>query len=98
MTEPFKRYKMKHLRLAFYEAGYPVSKRWIHRQIEKGNLILPRSVTNFRKFHLKSGSRKAGAVYEMSKEQIDQVVKAFLPGGSGYYNYINQTIFPNKKI
>ena len=83
----FKRYTFKHLLAAFAASGYPVSGRWIRRQIEKGNLILPRSVTDFRKLHLLSSSRPAGAVYEMSMEQIQQVVKAFSPGGNGFYDY-----------
>lgn len=87
MTEEFKRYTFKDLLKAFDEAGYPVSDRWIRRQIEKGNLVLPRSVTNFRKLHLKNSSRKAGAVYEMSMEQILETVKAFCPGGNGFYDY-----------
>lgn len=87
MTEPFKRYTMKHLRAAFEMAGYPVSDRWIRRQIDKGNLVLPRSSTHFAKFHIKGDSRKGGAVYEMTQEQIDNTVKSLMPGGSGYYNY-----------
>lgn len=86
MTE-FRRYTMKHLRKAFAEAGFPVADSWIRRQISKGNLILPRSTTHFAKFHIKDDSRKAGAVYQLTKEQINETVKAFLPGGSGYYNY-----------
>lgn len=78
---------MKDLRAAFEEAGYPVSITWIHRQINKGNLILPRSTTHFAKLHLKTENRKAGAVYQMTMEQINNTVKAFLPGGTGYYNY-----------
>jgi hypothetical protein len=85
--EEFKRYTMKDLRKAFEEAGYPVADRWIRRQIEKGNLVLPRSTTHFASVHLKSGYRKQGAVYQLSMEQIQDVVKAFLPGGTGYYNY-----------
>lgn len=89
--EQFKRYTMKDLKNAFNEAGYPVADSWIRRQISKGNLVLPRSTTHFAKFHLQNNTdnraSKAGAVYEMTKEQIEATVKAFLPGGSGYYNY-----------
>lgn len=86
MTE-FKRYTMKDLRRAFDEAGYPVSDSWIRRQISKGNLILPRSTTHFAKFHITGDNRKQGAVYEMTQEIIDNTVKAFLPGGTGYFNF-----------
>ena len=80
---------MKDLRKAFEEAGYPVSDSWIRRKIAKGLLILPRSSSHFAKFHLYGESRKAGAKYEMTREQIDNTVKAFLPGGVGFYDYRN---------
>ena len=86
MTE-FKRYTMKDLRFAFEAAGFPVADSWIRRQIAKGNLILPRSTTHFAKFHITGDSRKAGAVYQMTKDQINATVTAFLPGGTGYYNF-----------
>ena len=49
MTEEYKRYTIKDLLNAFKEAGYPVSKSWIIRQEQKGNLIIPHSVSNFKK-------------------------------------------------
>lgn len=88
MNEPYKRFTIKDLRKAFEEAGYPVSDPWIRRQVSKGNLNMPRSTTNFKK---PQGSRTSAAIYELSKEQIDDIVKAFLPGGTGYYSYKNQT-------
>lgn len=88
VIEEFKRYTMQNLRQTFDEAGYPVSDSWIRRQIKRGNLVLPRSTTHFAKFHIKGDDRKTGAVYEMTEAQINDVVKAFVPGGSGYYNYL----------
>ena len=88
MTEEYRRYTIKDLLAAFKEAGYPVSGMYIRRLEEKGNLILPRSTTNFKKL---AGNRKIGAVREMSKTQIDNIVQAFLPGGIGFYDYKKDT-------
>ena len=84
MPEEYKRYTMRDLLKAFQEAGYPVSYMYLKRLEYKGNLILPKSTTNFKKA---AGNRPSGAVREMTKKQIDEVVKAFLPGGIGYYDY-----------
>ena len=84
MTEEFKRYTMKDLLSAFKEAGYPLSYMTLKRLEYKGNLILPKSTTNFRK---PVGNRPLGAVREMTMKQMQEVVKAFLPGGPGYYDY-----------
>jgi 1-acyl-sn-glycerol-3-phosphate acyltransferase len=73
----------------------PVSPSWIRRQEDKGNLMLPRSTTNFK---MAQGARRLGAVRYMTKEQITGVLMAFLPEGTrlptgeiahgkGYYNY-----------
>lgn len=87
MTQEYRRHTMKDLRKAFEEAGYPVSDSWLRRQIKRGNLFLPRSTTHFAKFHIEGDDRKAGAVYQMTMTQIQKVVKAFLPGGIGHYDY-----------
>lgn len=79
-----KYYTIEHLIEAFNKAGLSVSRWWIYKQEAKGNLKLPRSTTNFKKA---LGTRKIGFVRLVTKDQIDKIVKAFLPGGSGYYNY-----------
>lgn len=72
-----------------------ISGSWVRRQEEKGNLIIPRSTTNFK---MAQGSRRPGAVRYMTSKQIINIVKAFLPEGTilpngegatgkGYYNY-----------
>ena len=82
-------YTLKDLLAAFREAGYPVSHMWIYRQEQKGNLILPRSTTNFKKAQ---GRRTLGFLRIFTKTQIEAIVKAFLPGGNGYYNYRKERI------
>lgn len=89
MSEEFKKYTIQDLVEAFKEAGFPVSKSWIMRQEDKGNLKLPRSTTNFKKV---AGTRRVGAVRYFTKSQIDSVVRAFLPGGSGYFNFEKENI------
>lgn len=80
---------------AFYKAGMYISPSWIRRQEDKGNLIVPRSTTNFKRAH---GTRTPGAVRVFTPEQIDEILIAFLPKGTklengevatgkGYYNY-----------
>jgi hypothetical protein len=82
---------------AFRMVGMPVSASWIRRQEDKGNLILPRSTTNFK---MAQGARRPGAVRQMSEKQIIDILKAFLPegmklpngefaNGKGYYSYKN---------
>jgi len=78
------RLTIKDLQQAFITAGMPVSKQWIIRQEYKGNLILPRSTTDFKK---SQGTRKIAAVRVFTHKQIDDIVKSFLPGGTGYYDY-----------
>lgn len=86
---------LKDLVKAFYDCGMPVSPSWIRRQEDKGNLILPRSTTNFK---MAQGARRPGAVRYMTRSQINDVLAAFLPegthlsdgqvaNGKGYYNY-----------
>lgn len=87
MTEEYRRYTIGYVVKAFAEAGYPVSAAWLRRQEEKGNLIVPKSTTDFKKAY---GARRNGAVRLFSKTQIDDIVKAFLPGGKGYYNYTEE--------
>ena len=84
MTEERKDLKIQDLLKAFEDAGYPKSRVWIYRQEDKGNLILPRSTTNYKKAQ---GTRKKGFVREMTQVQIDAIVKAFLPGGKAFYDY-----------
>ena len=80
-------YTIKDLVVAFKKNGLTVSPMWIYRQEEKGNLIVERSTTDFKKAQ---GNRKQGAVRLFTQQQIDKIVKAFLPGGKGYYNYKNE--------
>lgn len=90
-----KKLTIRHLIDAFSQAGMSVSPSWIRRQEDKGNLILPRSTTNFK---MAQGARRPGAVRQMSANQITGVLRAFLPEGTklpsgevatgkGYYNY-----------
>ena len=79
------RITIKDLLKAFEEAGYPKSSSWIGRQEEKGNLILPKSTTDFRK---PQGKYKIGFVTEFqSIDQVNEIVQAFSPGSSGYWSY-----------
>ena len=98
-----KRLTIRHLIRAFEDVGMPVSGSWIRRQEEKGNLIIPRSTTNFK---IAQGSRKPGAVRYMTSKHIIAIVKAFLPEGTvlpngdtatgiGYYNYKNENNHKN---
>ena len=80
----YRRYTIKDLLQAFKDAGYPVSKSWIIRQEQKGNLKIPRSTTNFKKAQ---GSRKSAGVRLLTEQQIQEIVEAFLPGGKGYWSY-----------
>lgn len=90
-----KKLTIRHLVDAFAEVGFPVSPSWIRRQEDKGNLILPRSTTNFK---MAQGASRIGAVRYMTNAQVLGVLKAFLPEGTkmpngdlatgkGYYNY-----------
>ena len=75
---------LKHLLLAFKDVGFPKSRSWIYRHESKGNLILPRSVTDFKKA---LGTRRLGPVRELTAQQVRDIVHAFLPGGTGFYDY-----------
>lgn len=90
-----KKLTIRHLIEAFAQSGLEVSPSWIRRQEDKGNLLLPRSTTNFK---MAQGARRPGAVRQMTRSQIIGVLKAFLPEGTklpngevavgnGYYNY-----------
>lgn len=95
--EKNKKLTIKYLIQAFASSGMSVSPSWIRRQEDKGNLILPRSTTNFK---MAQGARRPGAVRYMTEIQINEVLKAFLPEGTklsngelstgkGYYSYKN---------
>lgn len=79
-----RRLTIRHLVEAFEKAGMPVSQSWVRRQETKGNLKLPRSTTDFKK---PQGVRKSAPVRVLTQPQIDKILKAFLPGGRGYYDY-----------
>lgn len=82
MTDRY--YTLYKLLEAFNKAGMPVTCWWVYKQEEKGNLKLLRSTTNFKKA---MGTRKAGAVRMIRESQIKEIVKAFLPGGRGYWSF-----------
>lgn len=82
-----KYYTISYLVVALNKAGLNVTQWWVYEQEQKGNLKLPRSTTNFKKV---AGIKKIGAVRIINQEQIDKIVKAFLPGGPGYYDYTKQ--------
>ena len=77
-------YTSKDLLAHFAEYGLKYSLRWIYRQEQRGNLIVPKSTTNLKKAR---GVRKRGGVRLFTKRQIEGIIKAFLPGGTGYYDY-----------
>ena len=87
--EPDKYYTIKYLVLAFKKVNLPHSETWFRRQETKGNLMLPRSTTNFKKPKGFLSDRKIGAVRMITGKQIAEIVKAFSPGGSGYWNYMD---------
>ena len=78
------RYTIQDLLKEFSRYHMPVSRMWLYRQEAKGNLVMPRSTTNFKKAR---GVRKAGAVRVFTYAQIQAIVAAFLPGGKGYWRY-----------
>ena len=84
MLEEYKRYTIRDLLKTFKEAGYPVSHMYIRRLEYKGKLILPRSTTNIKRI---GDDKLSGAVREMSMSQIQAIVRAFMPGGIGFYDY-----------
>lgn len=49
---------------------------WFRRRIKKGSIILSEKHDN-------------SAYWFISGEQIEGIVRAFIPGGKGYYNYEN---------
>ena len=65
--------KASYLWTALDEAGvvaFNYAARWIRRQEKKGKFVYPREPDSQRKF---------------TNEQIEDIVKAFSPGGSGYW-------------
>lgn len=76
--------KMADLLQAFQHKGYAKSQGWVYRQEAKGNLIVMRSTTDFKR---PQGTRPKGAVRIFTQEQIEKIVNAFVPGGSGFYDY-----------
>ncbi len=78
------KYTIKDLVQAFKDHGIIVSDQWIRRQETKGNLVIAHSATNFKKFGM---NRPSGSVRMFTKQQINDIVEAFLPNGKGYYNY-----------
>lgn len=87
MLDSNKYYTIKDLLQAFTEAGKKVTYKWIINQEKKGNLKLPRSTTNFKKPHGFMSGRQIAAVREMTGGQIQEIIKAFLPGGKGYWHF-----------
>jgi hypothetical protein len=79
-----KDYTLSDLMRAFEKAGIPHDRSWYYRQEEKGNLVIPRSPTDYKKV---MGIRPIGFVRQLTKKQIEDIVKAFSPGGSGFYDY-----------
>lgn len=76
-------YTIKHLLKEFERQGLKVSRSWLYRQEEKGNLVMQRSTTNFKKAQ---GKRKIGAVRILTDLDIKGIIKAFLPNGKGFYS------------
>lgn len=77
-------YTIMDLVKAFKAAGYSHARSWIYRQEEKGNLVFMKSPTEYKKAQ---GDRKIGFVRQMTSQQMKDIVIAFMPGGSGYYDY-----------
>lgn len=82
--EEMKNLTIKDLLAAFKQVGYPKSRSWFYREELKGNLVVPRSTTNYKKAQ---GDRKIGFVREMTETQVKNIIQAFLPGGVGFYDY-----------
>lgn len=72
---------------AFRLAGSSLSYRTLLRHEAKGNLKFSRSPTDFKKLGGYSLGKKLGAVRYMTAEEIQEIVKTFLPGGKGLWNY-----------
>ena len=68
-----------------------MSYRTLLRQESKGNLKFPKSSTDFKGLGGYFFGKKRGAVRYMTEKEISAIVKAFLPGGSGFYNYIENS-------
>ena len=70
---------------AFRLAGSSMSYRTLLRYEAKGNLKFPKSNTDFNKLGGYTLGKKIVDVRYMAKEEIDQIVKSFLPGGVGFW-------------
>lgn len=77
------KYTISDLVKLFSDNGYKVSHSWVYRQEIRGKLNLPRSTTNIKSV----GHLRSGAVRILTKNQMEQIVKAFLPNGIGYWHY-----------
>ena len=78
-----KYYTISYLVAALNKAGLNVTQWWVYEQEQKGNLKLPRSTTNFKKV---AGIKKIGAVRLVNQQQIKEIIKAFVPGGRGFWH------------
>ena len=85
--DPNKYYTIRYLMETFAKVGMPRSEHWIRIQEAKGNLKLPRSTTDIKKPKGFLSDSKMGAVRLITGKQIGAIVKAFLPGGIGYWSF-----------
>lgn len=76
-------YRLNTLYLIFQELGVVNMKResftsdWIRHKMQKGALVLP--------------PKPKGDLRKLSGKMIKDIVKAFVPGGTGSYNYETDT-------
>lgn len=77
------KYYLGHLKKRFEERGMRISSGWIYRQEKKGKLTFPRSTTNIKSM---GTLNREGAVRVLTRIQMEEIVKAFLPGGKGYWH------------
>lgn len=76
------KYHIADLKKKFEERGMKVSSGWVYRQEKKGVLVLPRSTTNLKTM---GTLNRQGSVRVMTRIQLEEIVKAFLPGGKGFW-------------
>lgn len=62
------------------EAGLPHTKKTIYEWESQGRLVSPRSPTN-----MKNINGKIAYLRQYSDEQIEEIIKAFSPGGTGFW-------------
>lgn len=83
-VNPNKFYSLSKLYDVMLELGLTDMKRssfttdWINRRIEKGVLTLP--------------PKRGYERWKLTGKQIEEIVRAFIPGGSGAYHYNEQDI------